>query len=46
MFDYFAVLVPVVLGWALTHVLRGLAKLIPVRRHCRICLPQIVWRDF
>jgi hypothetical protein len=43
MFDYFAVLVSVILGLALTHVLRGLAKVIQVRRDCRIYVPQIVW---
>jgi len=32
MFDYFGVLISVILGLALTHVLRRLAKLIQMRR--------------
>ena len=43
MFDYFAVLVSVVFGLALTHLLRGLGKLIQMRRQCRIYLPHIIW---
>jgi hypothetical protein len=34
-FDYFAVLISVILGLALTHVLRGLAKLIQMRHETR-----------
>jgi hypothetical protein len=43
MFDYFAVLVSVILGLALTHVLRGLAKILQLRRRCRIYGPHLLW---
>jgi hypothetical protein len=43
MFDYFGVLVSVILGLALTHLLRGLAKLLQLRRSSRIYVPQLLW---
>jgi len=43
MFDYFGVLVSVILGLALTHILRGLAKLLQLRRQCRPYFPHVLW---
>ena len=36
MFDYFGILVSIILGLALTHLLRGIAKQILTRRTVRI----------
>jgi hypothetical protein len=43
MFDYFAVLICVIFGLALTHLLRGLAKLIQMRHEVRPYWVHIVW---
>jgi len=43
MFDYFGILISVILGLALTHVLRGLARLIQMRRVVRPYWVHIVW---
>jgi hypothetical protein len=43
MFDYFGVLISVILGLALTHLLRGLAKLIQMRHEVRPYWVHIVW---
>lgn len=43
MFDYFGVFVSIIFGLALTHVLRGLAHLIQLRRSCRVYWPQVMW---
>ena len=43
MFDYLGILISVILGLALTHVLRGLAKLIQLRHECRPYWVQIAW---
>ncbi len=43
MFDYFAVLISVILGLALTHVLRGLAKLIQMRREVKPYWVHVLW---
>jgi hypothetical protein len=43
MFEYLGVLISVILGLALTHLLRGLAKLIHMRRTVRPYWVQIVW---
>jgi hypothetical protein len=42
-FDYFAVLISVILGLALIHPLRGLAKLIQMRREITHSWVHIVW---
>ncbi|MGH3428157.1 MAG: hypothetical protein ACRDQZ_11430 [Mycobacteriales bacterium] len=43
MFDYFAVLISVILGLALIHPLRGLAKLIQMRHDVRPYWVHVVW---
>ncbi len=43
MFDYFAVLISVILGLALIHPLRGLAKLIQMRHGIKPYWVHIVW---
>ena len=43
MFDYLGVLISVILGLSLTHVLRGLAKLIQMRQEVRPYWVHIVW---
>lgn len=43
MFDYFSVLISVILGLALTHVLRGLAKLIHMRHELHPYWVQVIW---
>lgn len=43
MFDYFAVLISVILGLGLTHLLRGLAKLIQMRHKIRPYWVHVVW---
>ncbi len=43
MFDYFGVLVSVILGLALTHILRGLARLLQLRSQCRTYVPHLMW---
>lgn len=43
MFDYFGVLVSVMLGMALTHLLKGLAKLVQTRHESSIYWVHIVW---
>jgi hypothetical protein len=43
MFDYFGVLVSVILGLALTHVLKGLAKLIQGRAQVQAYWVHVVW---
>ena len=43
MFDYFAVLISVILGLALIHLLRGLAKLIQMRKDITHYWVHIVW---
>jgi hypothetical protein len=42
-FDYFAVLISVILGLALIHPLRGLAKLIQMRHEIKPYWVHIVW---
>jgi hypothetical protein len=42
-FDYFGVLISVILGLALTHLLRGLARLIQMRREIRPYWVHILW---
>jgi hypothetical protein len=42
-FDYFAVLISVILGLALIHLLRGLAKLIQMRKDITHYWVHIVW---
>jgi hypothetical protein len=43
MFDYFGVLISIILGLALTHILRGLGRIIQVRHEIRIYWVQVVW---
>ena len=43
MFDYLAVLIAIILGLALTHLLRGLTRLIELRHRARIYWVQVVW---
>jgi len=43
MFDYFGVLVSVIFGLALTHILRGLGKLLQLRSQCRAYVPHLLW---
>lgn len=42
-FDYFAVLISVILGLALIHLLRGLVKLIQMRREITHYWVHIIW---
>ena len=43
MFDYFGVLISVILGLALTHLLRGLGRIIQMRHETRSYWVHIVW---
>jgi hypothetical protein len=43
MFEYLGVLIAVILGLALTHLVRGLAKLIHERRTVKIWWPHVLW---
>lgn len=43
MFDYFAVLVSVIFGLALTHILRGFGRILQLRGRCRIYVPHMIW---
>jgi hypothetical protein len=43
MFEYLGVLVAVILGLALTHLVRGLAKLIHERRSVLVWWPHVLW---
>jgi len=43
MFDYFSVLISVIFGLALTHLLRGLARLIQLRDEARPYWVHILW---
>jgi hypothetical protein len=43
MFEYLGVLIAVILGLSLTHLLRGLSKLIHMRRTVKPYWVQIVW---
>ena len=43
MFDYFGVLISVIFGLALTHLLRGLGRLIQKRHETRLYWVHIVW---
>jgi hypothetical protein len=42
-FDYFSILVSIILGLALTHLLRGLGKQIQMRGLIRIYWVHILW---
>jgi len=43
MFDYLGVLISIILGLALTHLLRGLSRLIHMRRTIKPYWVQVVW---
>jgi hypothetical protein len=43
MFDYFGVLISVIFGLALTHLLRGVGRIIQLRRETRPYWVHIVW---
>ena len=43
MFDYFGILVSIILGLALTHLLHGIAKQILMRRTVRIYWVHLLW---
>jgi hypothetical protein len=43
MFDYFGVLISIIFGLALTHVLRGLGRIIQMRHEIRPYWVHIVW---
>jgi hypothetical protein len=43
MFEYLGILIAVILGLALTHLVRGLSKLIHTRRTAKIWWPHILW---
>ncbi len=43
MFDFFGVLISVIFGLALTHLLRGLGRLIQMRHETRLYWVRIVW---
>ena len=43
MFDYFGVLISIIFGLALTHLLRGVGRLIQLRRETRPYWVQMVW---
>jgi hypothetical protein len=43
MFEYLGVLIAVILGLSLTHLLRGLSRLIHMRRTVKPYWVQIVW---
>lgn len=43
MFEYLGVLIAVILGLSLTHLLRGLSKLIHLRRTIRHYWVQVIW---
>lgn len=43
MFDYFGILISIIIGLALTHALRGLVRLIQMRHVVRLYWVHIVW---
>lgn len=43
MFDYFGVLISIIFGLALTHMLRGVGRMIELRRETRPYWVQLVW---
>ena len=43
MFDYFGILVSIILGLALTHLLRGIAKQILLRHTVRVYWVHLLW---
>lgn len=43
MFDYFAILISIIFGLALTHLLRGLGRVIQLRREIHIYWVHIIW---
>jgi hypothetical protein len=43
MFDFFGVLISVIFGLALTHLLRGLGRLIQMRHETRLYWVHIIW---
>jgi len=43
MFEYLGILIAVILGLALTHLVRGLSRLIHIRRTAKIWWPHILW---
>jgi hypothetical protein len=43
MFDYLGVLISIILGLALTHILRGWGRLIQLRHTAKIYWVQVVW---
>jgi|ERR1019366_2717403 hypothetical protein len=43
MFDYFGVLISIILGLALTHLMRGLGRIIQMRHETRSYWVHIVW---
>src|SRR4051812_9058603 len=43
MFDYFGVLISIIFGLALTHLLRGLGRIIQMRYEARAYWVHIVW---
>lgn len=43
MFDYFGVLLSIIFGLALTHVLRGLGRLVQLRHETRAYWVHVVW---
>jgi len=43
MFDYFGVLISIILGLALTHLLRGLGRLIQLRHETKLYWVHILW---
>ena len=43
MFEYLGILIAVILGLALTHLVRGLSKLIHIRRTGKLWWPHILW---
>jgi hypothetical protein len=43
MFDYLGVLISVILGMAITHLLKGVNRLIQLRRRVRIYWVHLVW---
>jgi len=43
MFDYFGVLISIICGLALTHLLRGLGRLIQLRHETRLYWVHILW---
>jgi hypothetical protein len=43
MFDYFGILISIIFGLALTHLLRGLGRIIQLRRETQIYWVHVVW---